>query len=177
MNTSPQQSSLCCIFAPRAISAREFLQHGVFGKRLHFRVNRTESEFFSNIIYLYNIDRYMFTVYYPLAGKENQGREEGTFGGSLVCKQLTSKQTERGRQAPRMLASERDGEVVEAARAIVGHGKSLAPQKKSRPVNRSPPLRIAAFCWPPLRWKMPANSASLACRPVLPPRSNLQLCP
>jgi hypothetical protein len=92
MNTSPQQSSPCCIFASRAISAREvFFQHGVFGKRLDFGVNRTESEFFSNIIYLYNIDRYMFTVYYPLAGRENQGREEGTFGGSLVCKQLTSK--------------------------------------------------------------------------------------
>ena len=92
MNTSPQQSSPCCIFASRAISAREaFLQHGVFGKRLDFGVNRAESEFFNNIIYLYNIDRYMFTVYYPLVGRGNQGRKEGSSGGSLVGKQLTSK--------------------------------------------------------------------------------------
>ena len=95
MNTSPQQSSPCCIFASRAISAREaFLQHGVFGKRLDFGVNRDKSEFFSNIIYLYNIDRYMFTVYYPLVGRGNQGRKEGSSGGSLVGKQLTSKPSE-----------------------------------------------------------------------------------
>ena len=135
MNTSPQQSSPCCIFASRAISAREaFLQHGVFGKRLDFGVNRAESEFFSNIIYLYNINRYMFTVYYPLVGRGNQGRKEGRSGGSLVGKQLTSKQSEGARLPLRrggdptrtlgtgasgMLASERDGEVVAAARAIV----------------------------------------------------------
>ena len=102
MNTSRQQSSPCCIFAPRAISAREpFLQHGVFGKRLDFGVNRTESEFFSNIIYLYNIDRYMYTVYYPLVGRGNQGRKEGSSGGSLVGKQLTSKPSEGARCPPR----------------------------------------------------------------------------
>ena len=83
----------------------------------------------------------MCTVYYPLAGRENQGREEGTFGGSLVCKQITGKPSEGARRSPtspgrghdprrtpleqklgtfiRMLASERDGEVVAAARAIV----------------------------------------------------------
>jgi hypothetical protein len=101
MNTNPQQSSPCCIFASRAISAREaFLQHGVFGKRLDFGVNRAESEFFNNIIYLYNIDRYMFTVYYPLVGRGNQGRKEGSSGGSLVGKQLTSKPSEGARRPP-----------------------------------------------------------------------------
>src|SRR5262249_12098253 len=133
MNTSPQQSSPRCIFASRDISAREaFLQHGVFGKRLDFGVNKAESEFFNNIIYLFNIDRYMFTVYYPLAGRGNQGRKEDSSGGSVVGKQLTA----NGARAPgvslcarggpktprrtplgqklgtfiRMLASERDGE-------------------------------------------------------------------
>src|SRR5262249_50715334 len=95
MNTSPQQSSPCCTFASRTISAREaFLQHRVFGKRLDFWVNRAESEFFNNIIYLYNIDRYMFTVYYPLVGRGNQEGKEGSSGGSLVGKQLTSKPSE-----------------------------------------------------------------------------------
>ena len=139
MNISLQQSSPCCIFASRTDSPPEaFLQHGGFGKRLDFWVNRDESEFFNNIIYIYNIDRYMCTVYYPLAGRENQGREEGTFGGSLVCKQITGKPSEGARRSPtspgrghdprrtpleqklgtfiRMLASERDGEVVAAAR-------------------------------------------------------------
>ena len=82
MDTSPQQSSPCCIFASRTDSPREaFLQHGGFGKRLDFWVNRNDPEFFNNIIYIYNIDRYMFTVYYPLAGRENQGRKEGSSGG------------------------------------------------------------------------------------------------
>jgi hypothetical protein len=66
---------------------------------LDFGVNRAESEFFSNIIYLYNIDRYMFTVYYPLVGGRNQGRKEGSSGGSLVGKQLTSKPSE-GQASP-----------------------------------------------------------------------------
>ena len=65
---------------------------------------------------------------------------EGSSGGSLVGKQLTSKPSEGARRPPtcpgwamsrrtpleqklgtfiRMLASERDGEVVAAARAIV----------------------------------------------------------
>ena len=76
------------------------MQHGVFGKRLDFEVNRAESEFFNNIIYLYNIDRYMFTVYYPLVGRGNQGRKEGSSGGSLVGKQLTSKPSEGATRPP-----------------------------------------------------------------------------
>ena len=95
MNISRQQSSPCYIFASRAISAREaFLQHGVFGKRLDFGVNRAESEFFNNIIYLYNIDRYMFYCLLPLVGRGNRGRKEGSSGGSLLGKQLTSKPSE-----------------------------------------------------------------------------------
>src|SRR5215475_132791 len=101
MNISRQQSSPCCIFASRTDSAREaFLQQGSLGKRLDFWVNRDESEFFNNIIYLSNIDRYMFTVYDPLVGGGNQGRKEGSSGGSLVGKQLTNKPSEGVRRSP-----------------------------------------------------------------------------
>ena len=93
MNTSPQQGSPCCIFASRSISAREaFLQHGVFGKRLDFEVNKPDSEFFNNIIYLYNIDIYVFTVYYPLVGRGESRKKERSSEESVVGKQLTSKQ-------------------------------------------------------------------------------------
>ena len=40
----------------------------------------------------------MFTVYYPLVGRGNQGRKEGSSGGSLVGKQLTSKPSEGSRR-------------------------------------------------------------------------------
>jgi len=113
----PTASSPCCIFASRTDSPPEaFLQHGGFGKRLDFWVNRDESEFFNNIIYIYNIDRYMCTVYYPLAGKPSEGaRRSPTSPGRGHDPRRTPLEQKLGTFI-RMLASERDGEVVAAAR-------------------------------------------------------------
>ena len=105
----------------------------------------------------------MFTVYYPLLGRGNQGRKEGSSGGSLVGKQLTSKQSEGAR------------------RPLRARGRS-PPNihlrlKKISPVNRSPsivhcrPIDAVASVVPTYR-KCPPIRGLLQWRPFLRPRRN-----